>query len=108
MELLPLLILVLFFVVLVVLPMRTRNRQMTATRQMQAGLAIGTEVMTTSGAYGRIVGLAEDTVDLEISPGVVMTWARAAVAEVKSPQAAVDPAAEPATRPAADDEPGPA
>ena len=108
MELLPLLILAVFFVVLVVLPMRTRNRQLAATRQMQSGLAVGNDVMTTSGAYGRIVGLGSDTVELEISPGVVMTWARAAIAEVKTAPAAVDPAADPAVRPATDDEPGPA
>jgi preprotein translocase subunit YajC len=102
-ELLPLLILVVFFVVLVVLPMRQRNRQMATTRRMQAGLTVGTEVMTTSGAYGRIVAVADETVELEIAPGVVMTWARAAIAEVRGAQVAD------AAPPAADDaEPGPA
>jgi preprotein translocase subunit YajC len=106
-ELLLPLILVAFFVVMVILPMRTRNRQLAATRQMQSGLGEGAEVMTTSGAYGRIVGLGDDSVDLEIAPGVVMTWARAAIAEVRTP-AVADPVAEPVSRPVADDEPGPA
>jgi preprotein translocase subunit YajC len=95
-SLLPLLVLALAFFVLIVLPMRTRNRQLQATRRMQAGLAVGTEVMTTSGLFGRVVGLTDDTVDLEVAPGVVVRWARAAIAEVRGGQ------------PAAGGEPGPA
>lgn len=91
--LLPLLLLALAFVVLIVLPMRTRNRAMQKTRQLQAALTVGTEVMTTSGLFGRISALADETVDLEVSPGVVLRWARAAIAEVQGPQA--DPAADP-------------
>lgn len=83
----PLVLLALAFVVLIVLPMRTRNRQLQQARQMQAGLTVGTDVMTTSGMFGRVVALADDTVDLEVAPGVVVRWARAAVAEVRSPQA---------------------
>ena len=96
--LLPLLLLALAFVVLIVLPMRTRSRQLQQTRQLQAGLTVGTEVMTTSGLYGRIVGLGEDTVELEVSPGVVVRWARAAIAEVRVP---------PGDQPASAGEPGP-
>ena len=96
--LLPLLLLGLAFVVLIVLPMRTRSRALAQTRQLQAGLTVGTDVMTTSGLYGRIVGLADDAVDLEISPGVVVRWARAAIAEIRGPSG---------DQPAADGEPGP-
>jgi preprotein translocase subunit YajC len=89
--LLPLLLLALAFVVLVVLPMRTRSRALQQTRQMQAGLTVGTDVMTTSGLFGRVVSLADDTVDLEVAPGVVLRWARGAIAEVRSAPAAADP-----------------
>ena len=109
-SLLPVLVLALAFVVLIVLPMRTRNRQLQATRQLQARLTTGTEVMTTSGLYGRVVGLAEDTVDLEVSPGVVVRWARAAIAEVRqSSPAAEAPAADADADPApkSNGEPGP-
>lgn len=98
--LLPLIILAGAFVVLVVLPMRSRSRALAKTREMQAGLAVGTEVMTTSGLFGRIAGLEDDAVDLEIAPGVVVRWARAAIAEIRSPQPAVEPSVE-------DGEPGP-
>ena len=96
--LLPLLLLALAFVVLFVLPMRARNRAVQQTRQMQASLTVGAEVMTTSGVYGRVVSLADDTVELEVAPGVVVRWARGAIAEIRSAPAEADPgstAAEP-------------
>ncbi len=83
--LLPLLLLALAFVVLVVLPMRARSRMTQQVRQMQASLTLGTEIMTTSGVYGRIVALDEQTADVEIAPGVVVRWARAAIGEVRRP-----------------------
>jgi preprotein translocase subunit YajC len=103
-ELLPLVILAGAFVVLVVLPMRGRSRQLAATRQMQAGITVGAEVMTTSGLHARVAGIADDTVELEIAPGVVVRWARSAIAEIRS-----SPAGEPTTtEPTAEDgEPGP-
>lgn len=81
-ELVPLLVLALAFVVLVVLPMRTRNRALQKTRELQAGLTVGTEVMTTSGLHGTIAGIQDETVDLEIAPGVTVRWAKLAIAEV--------------------------
>jgi preprotein translocase subunit YajC len=83
--LLPLLLLALAFVVLVVLPMRARSRMTQQVRQMQASLTVGTEIMTTSGVYGRIVALDEQTADVEIAPGIVVRWARAAIGEVRRP-----------------------
>jgi preprotein translocase subunit YajC len=100
-ELLPLLILAGAFIVLIVLPMRNRSRQLAATRQMQAALVVGAQVMTTSGLHARVAGLAGDEVELEIAPGVVVVWARAAIAEIRS---APESAAEPGT---GDGEPGP-
>ena len=82
---LPLLIIGLAFVLLIVLPARARSRMQAQTRQMQASLAVGTEVMTTSGLYARITGLTDDAVDLEVSPGVVMRFTRAAVGSVTKP-----------------------
>jgi preprotein translocase subunit YajC len=86
--LLPLLLLALAFAVLVLLPMRARARMAQQTQQMQQTLAVDVEVMTTSGVYGRITALGDDTVNLEIAPGVVVKWARAAIGQVRSPQPA--------------------
>ena len=83
--LLPLVLLALAFFVLVVLPMRARSRLALRTRELQDSLSVGTEVMTTSGLYGRIVALQDQTMDLEVAPGVVVRWARAAVGEVARP-----------------------
>jgi preprotein translocase subunit YajC len=88
--LLPLILLALAFYVLVVLPMRSRSRIAMQTRQMQESLSVGTEIMTTSGLYGRIVSLGDQTVELEIAPGIVVRWARAAIGEVRSPSRADD------------------
>ena len=88
MESLPLLILVaLAFVVLFVLPSRQRKKIQAKTQSMQESLTIGTPVMLTSGIHGTVAGLGDTTVDLEISPGVVMTVARPAIMEIRKPAA---------------------
>ena len=88
MESLPLLILVvLAFVVLFVLPSRQRKKVQANAQAMQNSLTIGTPVMLTSGIHGTVAGLGDTTVDLEISPGVVMTVARPAIMEVRKPAA---------------------
>jgi preprotein translocase subunit YajC len=95
-ESLPLLIiLVLAFVLLFVLPSRQRKKVQAKAQSMQDSLAIGTPVMLTSGIHGTVAGLGEGTVDVEISPGVVITVARPAILEVRTPAAtatASDPA----------------
>lgn len=99
-ELVPLLFIAFAVIVLLVLPMRQRNRALQQARQLQESLTVGTRVMTTSGLYGTVAALGDDTVDLEIAPGVVVTWAKAAIAEVRT---AVE---EPGPAPARDAEPG--
>jgi preprotein translocase subunit YajC len=86
-------------VFLLVLPMRQRNRAMQRAQQLQASLVPGVEVMTTSGLYATVAHVGDDTVDLEVSPGVTVRWAKAAVAEIKTA-----PATEPDGTPA-DSEP---
>ncbi|MBS4104268.1 preprotein translocase subunit YajC [Tsukamurella paurometabola] len=65
---------------------RKQKKQMNETMEMQAGLTVGTKVMTSTGLYGTVVGLAEDTVDLEIATGVTTTWVRRAIAKVLTPE----------------------
>jgi preprotein translocase subunit YajC len=94
MELVPLLFIAIMVIVLLVLPMRQRNRAMQQARMLQESLVPGTEVMTTSGLFGTVVSVAEESVELEVSPGVVVRWAKAAIAEVRT--AVAEPAADPA------------
>jgi preprotein translocase subunit YajC len=96
-QLFPFLLLAVVFVVLIVLPARQRKKVQDKQTAMQNSLHIGTPVMTTAGLHGTVTGLGEKTIDLEISPGVVVTFARQAVLEVRQP--VVD-------TPAGDDDPG--
>jgi preprotein translocase subunit YajC len=43
---------------------------------------VGAEVMTTAGIYGTVVWMEDQTIGLQISDGVVVKYARAAVASV--------------------------
>lgn len=80
-----LLVLVAFFV-LVVRPQRVRLRE---AQRVRASLAVGQRVMTTAGLHGtlRAIDDADDTVLLEVAPGVQVRWAAAAVARVLEPAA---------------------
>jgi preprotein translocase subunit YajC len=112
-ELFPLLLLALVFVVLIVLPARARKRQ---ANQTQAALAIGVPVTMAGGVHATVAGLDDPaTIQVEIAPGVVVTYARQAVIQVRQPagevpgpvvtgETAVDPAA--VDTPARDDRPG--
>jgi preprotein translocase subunit YajC len=84
-QLFPFLLLAVVFVVLIVLPARQRKKIQDRQQVMQNSLTIGTPVMTTAGLHGTVAGLGEKTVDLEIAPGVVVTFARQAVLEVRQP-----------------------
>ena len=58
---------------------RRQKKAMQATIDLHNSLTVGDRVHTTSGLQGTITGLADDTVDLEIAPGVVTTWMKLAV-----------------------------
>ena len=74
----PLLILLLFIPIF--LSGRKQRRQMQDMQQLQSSLAVGDVVNTTSGLRATVIDAQyEDTVDLEIAPGVITTWLRAAV-----------------------------
>lgn len=83
----PLILLGLLAVMLFVLPARQRKRMQAKAQEMQNSLAPGTPVMTTSGLHGTVARLGDSTVDIEIAPGVVATFARQAVLEVRRPAA---------------------
>jgi preprotein translocase subunit YajC len=72
-------------IALVAVPMflqaRKQKRAMREQQQLQNSLVAGDRVMTTSGLYGTVVTAGDDTIDLEIAPGVTTTWLRAAVRE---------------------------
>ncbi len=79
--LLPLLLLVAAFVFLVLRPARNRQRQAAA---LQEALAVGAEVMLTSGIFGKVTWLGEETLRIEVAPGTVLRTHREAVGRVLS------------------------
>jgi preprotein translocase subunit YajC len=83
-EFFPLILLVLAFVLLIVLPSRQRKRMAAQQQQMQEALQAGTPIMTTSGIHGTVAGKTDTTVDVEVAPGVVVTFARQAILEVRT------------------------
>ncbi|KQS64931.1 preprotein translocase subunit YajC [Modestobacter sp. Leaf380] len=85
----PLILLVLAFALLIVLPARQRKKMAANAQALQEKLTVGTPVMLTSGLHGTVAGLGEGTVDVEIAPGVVATFARPAIMEVRTPDGAV-------------------
>jgi preprotein translocase subunit YajC len=58
---------------------RRQKKAMQATIDLHNSLTIGDRVHTTAGLQGTIAGITDDTVDLEIAPGVVTTWMKLAV-----------------------------
>jgi preprotein translocase subunit YajC len=84
----PFILLALAVLLLFVLPARQRKRMQAQTQEMQNSLTPGTPVMTTSGLHGTVVELGEKTIDLEIAPGVVATFARQAILEIRRPAVA--------------------
>lgn len=83
-QLLVLVLLLVTFFLLVVRPQRARVQQ---AQRVRASLAVGQRVMTTSGLLGTLRALddTDDTVLLEVAPGVQVRWAAAAVATVLDP-----------------------
>lgn len=69
---------------------RTRKQQR-EMQQVQAGLTVGVEIMTTSGLYATVVALDDRTVLLETAPGQRSRWDRRAVVRVLDSTSALPP-----------------
>ncbi|GAA3614560.1 hypothetical protein GCM10022199_18330 [Marihabitans asiaticum] len=70
------LLLPLLLIIFMIVSGRRRQRVM---EEFNASLAVGEEVVTTSGIYGRLVELSESTAELEIAPRTVITVDRRAI-----------------------------
>jgi preprotein translocase subunit YajC len=65
---------------------RRQRKAVAQQQQLQTSLSVGDRVMTTSGLFGTVAGVDSDKdIDIEIAPGVVTTWLRAAVREKVNP-----------------------
>ena len=95
---LPFVLIALVFYFLILRPQRRRQQALVST---QSALVPGAEVMLTSGIYGRVASLNDETIQLELSPGTQIKVARQAVVRVVDEQQPADDVIRP------EDEPGP-
>ena len=79
--------------------MRKQKRQVAESQKMQERLIPGARIMTTSGLHGTVTAVADDTIELEIAPGLRTTWVRAAVREVVVAGPTADTDGDPGRRP---------
>ena len=75
-QLFPLALMLLIFYVLVLLPVRRRQKKV---QQFQAALKVGDKVITTGGIYGEIARADGDTVQLQVADKVRISVARASI-----------------------------
>lgn len=64
---------------------RRQKKAMQATIDLHESLRVGDRVHTTSGLEAEIKAITDDTVQLEIAPGVVTTWMKLAVRDRITP-----------------------
>jgi preprotein translocase subunit YajC len=83
---LPLVGIAVLFWLILIRPAQRRQREL---GQMQRAVTVGDEIMLTSGIYGTVRALHDDTMSLELAEGVTVRVVRAAVGSVVTPVAAV-------------------
>lgn len=86
------LLLILLLGVMYVVVILPRQRQVQRHRQLISSLAVGDEIVTIGGLHGIVLEIEDDSVTLELAPGVQVRLAKDAVAA--RPEAPADNAAE--------------
>ncbi len=77
----PLLALLITFGLMWVLLILPQQRRMKQHQAVVASLRVGDEVVTAGGVYGTITSVDEDTLAVEVAPGVVLRVLRSAVSQ---------------------------
>lgn len=81
-SLLPLLLLVGLFALMYFMVIRPQSQRRKKMQQMQQEIGPGSEVVTIGGLYGTVVDNDEETLTLEVAPGVTNRYARGAIGKV--------------------------
>lgn len=84
----PFALMILIFYVLVLLPMRRRQKKI---QEFQGALKVGDKVITTSGIYGQVTKVSENTLQVQIADKVRVEVARAAVGGYQGQEPVVRP-----------------
>ena len=96
----PLFIMIAIFALVYVFFLRPRQQRLRQQQTQTRQLSVGDEVMSAGGIFGRVVALDADEVEVEVSPGVVMTFTRKAIsARPQPPGGSARGAAEPVDEP---------
>lgn len=85
-----LLMMALIFGAMYFLMIRPQQRRRRQVEQMQSALGVGDEVVTIGGLYGIVTSVDDDTITLEVAPGVENKYARGAISRVTTPVAGID------------------
>lgn len=85
-SLLPFILIVVVFWFLILRPARKRQQ---AAAQLQSSLSVGDRIMLTSGIFGTVAAIGDESFELDIAPGLRVTVHRQAVAKIVEP-ASVD------------------
>ncbi|TDC59308.1 preprotein translocase subunit YajC [Micromonospora sp. KC207] len=88
----PILMIALLFGVMYFMMIRPQQKRRREAERMQSALAPGDEVVTIGGLYGTVTGVDDETVLLEVAPGVQTRYARPAIARVVSQAERAEPA----------------
>lgn len=72
----------LLFGLMYVLFIRPQSKRKKAALELQKQLGAGDEVMTIGGMYATVVGVDDEAVTLQLSPGVTARYTRQAIAKV--------------------------
>jgi len=76
--------LVLLFAAMYFLMIRPQQKRRRAMESMQSSIGQGDEVITIGGLYGTVIAIDDETVTLEVAPGVTNRLARGAISRVTS------------------------
>ena len=89
-QLFPFALMLLIFYVLVLMPMRKRQKKV---QEFQAGIKVGDKVILTGGIYGQVTRVTDgtQTVQIQIADKVRIEVARAAVAGYQGQEPVVQP-----------------
>ena len=87
-SLMPFVLMIGIFYVLVLLPMRRRQKKV---QDFQSSLKVGDRIITTSGLYGLVTRLDEKAVQVQIADKVRVDVARAAIGGYQGEEPVVPP-----------------
>ncbi|GIL26690.1 hypothetical protein NUM_19440 [Actinocatenispora comari] len=79
------LLFVLMIVAMYFLLIRPQQKRKREQQQMQSNAGIGAEIMTLGGLYGTIVDTDDESITIEVAPGVTNRYAKGAIARVVTP-----------------------